>query len=258
MMRRREVLTGGLSLGLLAAAPEDEHELIVSDYGLAFVRAWIGERPLLALVDTGGARAVQIARGLAEALNLKLAESAETTRRNDGTRKPVAYGQVDSFRTLGRRFAPQAVSVAGDDIESVAGRVGVPFEAILGWRFLAEQGFALDYAARKASLGPAAAGAATPLVPDARGAVVETALDGRPTRLLLDTGAPRSGLDGSGPDAMHSLDLGGRTLGVSFRLRDLGAMREGLGVAGVIGHDVLSRFRFGYDPAIRVFRFDGA
>lgn len=159
-LTRRAALAGAAALGLVRpsrAAEAPGAELIVSAYGLPYVPAAIEGRPVLASLDTGGARGVQLSETLATALGLALAPTGQTTRRLDGSMRPVAAGTVSAFEIAGARFAPQAVAVAGNDIETIARQVGVAFDAILGWAFLGARPFVIDYPGRRFALGAASA-----------------------------------------------------------------------------------------------------
>ncbi|MFO1183554.1 MAG: aspartyl protease family protein [Bauldia sp.] len=259
-LTRRAILAGGGAFalgGTLHAAEGPGADLIIADYGLPFVAAELAGRAVVALIDSGGSRGVQVSETLARELGLSLSATAETTRRLDGSIRPVMAGTAESFTLAGSRFAPQTVAVAGDDIEAIAKQVGFAFDVILGWPFLGARPFAIDYPGRRFQSGalPAAGDLLLKLLA-ARAPVTEGTVAGTNARLLVDTGAPMCNLDASlaggaaiGTIVTRPLVLAGRGLEAAFRVRDLAPIRQGLGATAVIGHNVLKAYRFSFDPS---------
>lgn len=242
----------GLACAPRARALEPSTALIISPYGLPFVEARAERTPLLALVDTGGARGVQLSRTLASALNLTLTPTNETTRRLDGSSKRVDGAELRVFELAGRTLTRAPVSVAEDDIERIAAQVRTDFQAILGWRFLGRRDFEIDYPKRRFSLASVGAGpnALSLKIPNPnRAPVIDMVFDGKSMTALVDTGAPANNLDvalanaPAGQIVEKRVVIGGKEFVLPFRVKDLGAMRKGLGVQLVIGHTFLRGYR---------------
>jgi hypothetical protein len=261
-MDRREFVAAALAACALGAAGKARAvPLTVTRYGLPFMPVTVGGIDTLALVDTGGGRGVQVSQALAGRLGLTGVENGDISRRLDGSQRRVATAIVPSFAAGGRRSADQEVSILEGDIERIAGQVGTAFDVILGWPFLKGAPFTIDYRGSDMAM-PAAAPAGAPalVVPlqlGARAPLASATIDGIARTVLIDTGAPMSNLDPSlaGSAALNDVVSkpvsmgGGAAIDLPFRVKNLAAIRQGLGAEAVIGHNLLSRYRVHYDAA---------
>jgi len=215
-----------------------------------------GER-VVALLDTGSFRSVQVSSSYASRLGLSLADTARQSTRYGSSAKTIKTGTVASFEFAGIQRNQQAVDVIDGDIEAIARQVGVPFDAILGWGFLGQRPFRLDYAAGRIDFDVPAgdsAGAMTLRYELINNVPVVTAtINAATVKLLFDTGAPICNVDPSLSDDPHvQANVTGTILDLPCRLKDLTALRQPTGASAVIGNNVLERYVVFSDPTRRV------
>lgn len=234
---RRAVLAGaGAALiAPRARAATETIPLDITPAGFGFVTAKVGDRSVRALVDTGSLHPLQVSSRLAASL------------------KTTSPGRF----TLGGRSSSEPMPVE-PEIERVATEIGTEFDAVIGWPYLSRAPFALDYAASSLVLDDTVDPASVwrvSLVGAAPLPVIDAILDGRPLRVLVDTGVPTSMLDPRRADSPvgvmleRALTIGGRETRMRFRVKDLGAIRTALGCDAVLGHAFLGGFRVRFDRA---------
>lgn len=155
---------------------------LIADYLVVVKGAIAGVSELNLVVDTGTARTVidsRLATRLALAMKKDLAEVFGATVNSErATVESVAFGTVRAGRL--------AVLVA--DLAAQERRFGVRIDALIGVDVLQSACLTIDYASRRLEADckvplPLTA-SFTPLLP-----VVEVTIDGRPYRLIADTGS---------------------------------------------------------------------
>jgi hypothetical protein len=259
----RPISRRGLIAGAAAAlAPQRafaQTPLLFTPHPLAFVAIEVGGAPAVALIDTGGARGVQISGNLAGDLRVELSDAAQTAPRQNGgisIRTGIVDVSVDD-----RAWMEEEVSVASGDIERIALQIGRTFDAILGWRFLSREGFVADFAGGRFSLG-GSAGAHPIAFDDAHGLPIATGvMDGTPLGVLIDTGAPACVLDatlagGESARVRKTLALGPHAFETDFRVRDLSALTHATGAKAVLGLNVMRNGRLAFDAHTRTLALD--
>lgn len=273
--RRALVATGarlawGMALGAMPGTPKaaDRLRLQVSAYPLPFLPVQVDGEAVLALLDSGSASSLRISRRLASRLTLTPVPMPDATVRGlDGqavalARLTVAELKLDGQRTLG----PIEAEVAGTRIEAISAQVGTSFDAVLGWGLLRRQPFLLDLASQQLWLGPDArlpgpARFECPLAEVGGLPVVEARFDGRPLRLLVDTGAPMCNIDqgfaqvSAGEVVERDLALGSWTQSLTWRSKDLAVQRRALATEGTLGLNLLQRVAWRSDPERRWLAF---
>src|SRR5262245_38010118 len=135
-----------LLLGSSASAYRADLE--ISRYNLLFARASVAGSPVLALIDTGAGKGIQISSTLARELKVELKPTGGTIRRHGGKEFPLLAGRVDRL-TLGD-FAQTdvTVNVIEDDMEDIARQVGTEFSVVVGWELLSRFHTVIDYGKR--------------------------------------------------------------------------------------------------------------
>ena len=260
MLDRRSFLCAA-GAALLAEPAWAAAPITVGAAGLIFITITVNGRQAKALIDTGSVRGVQLSQAFAAQAGLPLAESGESTQRYQGGARPVLRTRLASLAFAGVALGDVEASVAPGDIEAIAGQIGEPFDAILGWPILSRQPFTIDYARAAFDLGAAAGGLALPVDRALPLLVTPGRLAGTPLTFLIDTGAPWCNLDqslanGAAPGSRVDLgfEIGGHGFTATFRIRDLNAMTRGLGARAVIGHRFLRDFRLAWNPEARALR----
>lgn len=236
----------------------------ISDYPLVFIMLTVQGRPVRALIDTGSASPVRLSLRLAQELKLPLEPVPSAMVQGlDGRRLSVRLGSVETLELGGVTVQTVEIEVAGDRVESVAAQVGTPFDVMLGWAFLSRYNFVLDYRKRlrvlshRAIPAPPGPGAAIPYSIVNRLPVVQAKVAGQDVQLLLDTGAPMCNLDASfaqtsaGQIVSCELLLGGRSLAVDWRVKDLAVTRQALGTVGALGNNLLGLYAVHVDTRSR-------
>jgi predicted aspartyl protease len=254
-------------------APVYDAPITLSPYGLVFVDVVVNGRPVRALVDTGSFRGVELSSRLAASLELALTATDKVAKRHEGNALRLQEGRVASLAIGGMKLRDVDVSVVAGDVERISERVETPFDVILGWGFLSRYSTLLDYRERMlrwsegamSGVGPRqGGGAATIPYETVKGVPVVAGFVGADSvRFLVDTGAPTCNLDAAvakapaGELAPRPLRLAEDRTDVSFRVKDLGVIRESLGCAGVLGNNLFAAGRLYFRPdegTISIFR----
>ncbi|HSQ59316.1 MAG TPA: retropepsin-like aspartic protease [Acidobacteriota bacterium] len=247
-----------------ATPPVYDAPVTISPYGLVFVEVAVNGRRALALVDTGSFRGVEISSRLATSLGLALKDSETIAKRHEGKELRLREGRAETLAIGGMKRLDVPVSLVEGDVERISERVETPFDVILGWGFLSRYFILLDYRERTIRWSEGAwtegerpgAGRAAPIPYETvKGVPVVTGVIGADSlRLLVDTGAPTCNLDAAiagapaGELVPRSLDLGGGRTEVSFRVKDLGVIRESLGCSAVLGNNLFAAGRLYFRP----------
>lgn len=256
-----------------APAPVYEVSVTLSPYGLVFVQVVVGGRPALALVDTGSFRGVELSSRLATRVGLSLEASRTVAKRHEGKSLSLLEGRIAEIAIGGMTLRDVPVSVVEGDVERIADRVGTEFDVILGWGFLSRYSLLLDYRARTMRWSEGALDVEKPRGEGRDVAIRYDTVKGVPVvagrigpdslRMLVDTGAPTCNLDAAiaggpaGELVPRTLTLGGMRRELSFRVKDLGVVRESLGCAAVLGNNLFGSGRLYFDPretAITILR----
>ena len=249
-------------------SPDQTLPLQLSPYPLVYAAVTANGVPCLALLDTGSATPLRISATLAHRLRLQLSPDPRASVQGlDGKRQPVQRGMLDTLQ-VGQAVMQQiAVEVAGDRIETIAAQVGTAFDVVLGWGFLAQQSFTLDYRLRQWQIGARAGDDAAAIriayAVVQRLPVIKTEIDGRETLLLMDTGAPMCNLDitlagavAAGSVVSRVLRLGTMERSIEWRVKDLSVPRQALGTVATLGNNLLGQYRVFFDTAAQVMLLD--
>lgn len=233
---------------------------------LIFTKVKVEGRDALALIDTGSSQAIKLSSRLAQDLNLTLTE--DTTRKvrgHDGKPFYVKKGYVKSIAIGDYEARNVQASIPEDQVESIAKQIQANIEVILGWEFLSQDYFAIDYkrAALYLSDGPINLGkekvsvsyTTVNYVP-----IIMGAFDKDEVKLLFDTGAPvcsiDSGYAGDEPGKMVSreISIAGSRFPLEWRVKDLTVIKNSLGCSGVIGNNFLGKFTVYFDTGNKVIQ----
>jgi len=226
-----------------------------SKYDLIFAKVTVQGTEALALVDTGCSCSVWLSSELARQLELPLSRDANSALQwIDGKTTPVqtATLQVLKAGSLERRDVP--IKFGGDRFETIARGRKPGFDVILGWAFLSENYFLVDYKNRFLQFSDAPfelkGSHMTWNYSDANKIpAVEARLDESEVSLYVDTGALTTRLDSAraraspGQVVAREVTIGGRGLTLQWLAADLSRLR----VAGIIGNNFLSRFSLYFD-----------
>jgi hypothetical protein len=239
----------------------------LTPYNLIFTDVKVNGKSVVALIDTGSFRSVQISSTLAQELKIPLTETKITMKRYGGKSMALKQGVVQKF-AIGRwhkEIVP--VDVSEGDVENISQQVHTDFQVILGWGFVSKFQTLLDYKNLTLSFS------AKPFDHDkamlefdftvvGNVPVVMGKLDGKETNFLLDTGAPVSNLDidtfklFTGEKTEHKVELGESSFPLEFRGWDLSVIRKTLKCQAVLGTNFLSKYRIFIDPVRFKLSFD--
>ena len=261
-VNRRQLLVSTSSM-FCSLALAQTVPLQISPYALVYAAVTVNGVPCLALLDTGSATPLRISATLAQNLRLQLSPDPRATVQGlDGKRQPVQRGMLDTLLVGPVAMQQIAVEVAGDRIEAIAAQVGTAFDVVLGWGFLAQQSFTLDYRLRQWQIGARPGGAATGIriayAIVQRLPVIQAELDGREALLLVDSGAPMCNIDiplagaAAGSVVSRVLRLGVIERSVEWRVKDLSVPRQALGTVATLGNNLLGQYRVHFDTAAQV------
>jgi hypothetical protein len=221
-------------------------------------------KDLKALVDTGGANGIELSQAVAKDLKLKLEYGPNSLRRYASPARHVLVGNVKSLKIGDFRESDAQIEVVPGDLEKVSSQYGMTVDAIVGWRFLARFSVRFDYVG---GLLAFTSDSPTPSEPSAElpyesfggnGPVVTGKLDGAPIHFLIDTGAPRSTLNGPRDTGFRPvqkvLTIGAMETKIAMRTRDLSILASAHADA-VLGNEFLSGWIFEIDPERKSVRF---
>lgn len=184
------------------------------------------------------------------------------------TGSPVSFHENGSIR-IGDEVFPVAASLMGVDSSYVSDKVGRPVSGLLGMDIIGRLGIKIDVPGGKLSISPSTEVLAR--VPSEQGlgyVSMEMSVAGRPAKVILDTGAPTSYISKSFTQGLTPVgqvtdfnpmvpgdtfetpvfELPAAFAGKEFTMKaghlpaNLQMMLSMLGVDGVVGMEVLSRF----------------
>jgi hypothetical protein len=252
-----------LQPGISWSAETFSATLQLSPPNLIFTRVSIDGRDVLALIDSGSFRAVQLSSTLARDLGLALTGTPRMAVRQDGKPLFLKTGRVDRIAVGGHEKRNVEIDVIEGDIESIARQVGTAFDAILGWGFLSQYHTVLDLKnlSMQLSTTPVPLGPFTfdmSYVVISGVPVIKGAIGARDARFLFDTGAPMSNLDlgvagaPNGEKVLKEVFLGHSRVALEFKVKDLKVIRKSLGCVGVLGNNLLKGRTAYIDPARKI------
>jgi len=227
----------------------------LSSFNLLFAKVTINDRPVLALVDFGSPRSIEISSSLAVRLGVALNNVPVKTSAPEDNLFPLQSGKVQRFGMGDFEAKNVTVEVTRDHIEKIAARVNTTFDAIIGWGFFSRYDVLLDYKnsflqfsntpfncnACKYQFGYAVKNG----VPVIEGVHIDTAK----TNFLLDTGAPMSNIDVSlvrfelpGATVSKVIRIDRLSFEPIFRVMDLGIIKQAANCKGVLGNNFLADY----------------
>ncbi|HSS20417.1 MAG TPA: retropepsin-like aspartic protease [Pyrinomonadaceae bacterium] len=239
----------------------------LSSYNLIFTKVRVNGREVLALIDSGSSRPLEISSHLAQELSIPLIEDkTRTIRGHDGKPFYLSRGRLQSFVIGDSEKKDIDIEVAGEHLVDIAKQVNTTVEVLIGWGFLSRGYVVIDYPHLTLELSdqPMETGggdlhlgySVVNNVPIVRGA-----MDDGEINLLFDTGAPMSNIDASyvqveiGGKVTKETVLGNHKVSLEWRVKDLSVIKGSLGCTGVIGNNFLSRYRLYFDTKNKVVYF---
>jgi hypothetical protein len=235
----------------------------ISPYNLIFTKIKINGKEILALVDSGSFRTVELSSTLAKELNLSLTETTKVARRYEGKVFHLKTGRIDSLAIGDYEKQNVEIDVIEGDIENISAEVDTNFEAILGWGFISSHYTLLDYKNLSLQFSE------SPMTPGNKKLsinylvvnnvpVIKGLIDNQPVNLLFDTGAPMCNLDLSmtsapkGEKVSKEVVIEKNRLPLEWRVKDLSAIKKSLDCVGVIGNNLLKGYALYFDTKNRV------
>lgn len=221
---------------------------ITSD--LILIKSKINGRERMALVDTGSPGPVQVSSSLAASLN--------PTEKTNGRIQKLVLGDYERknvhFEVSEQRFR---------ELSKV---LGVAIDAILGWKFLAQNHFAVDYQNRVIHISEGAFDLGeTKMQFDfsiANGIPIVEGLFGQEqAKLLVDTSSPASMLNVhfGGPhdekSVSREVNIEGYRIPTLWQSRDISVGRRASGYDAVIGNNLLSKYIVYFDTRNNFLHF---
>ena len=236
----------------------------ISSYNLMFTKIKANGREALALIDSGSSRPIEISSTLARELNISLTEDkTKTIRGHDGKPFYLSNGHLQTLAIGDYVTRNVDIEVAGDHIDNIVKQVKTGFEVILGWTFLSQSYVLIDYknlilqfSDTPIEFGDSSISigySVTNNVP-----IVKGVFEIGEVNLLFDTGAPMCNIDAeyvntqAGDKVSREISLGGHTLALEWRVKDLSVIRTSLGSVGVIGNNLLNRYAVYFDTKKKV------
>lgn len=252
-----------------AASPDRrvyQASIQLSPARLIYTTVKVNGKEALALVDTGSSQAIKLSSRLAEELNIPLTEdSTRKVRGYDGKQFYVKKGYVKTIAVGDYEVHDAPVGVTEGQVESIAKQIKADIEVILGWEFLSQNYFVVDYkqsllrlSSRPIDLGKSKMSfsyAVVNYVP-----VITGAFDKDEVKLLFDTGAPVSNIDSGyandepGKRVTREITIGENKLPLEWRVKDLSVIKKSLGCSGVIGNNFLDKFTVYFDTGNKVIQ----
>jgi hypothetical protein len=265
--KRATIITVFFTLAVFPSYGASVHKnaIQISPYDLVFTKVKINGKEILALIDSGSFRTVELSSTLAQELEVSLTETTRVARRYEGKDFYLKSGKIDSLIVGDYEKRNVGVDVVEGDIESISKQVNTDFEAILGWGFLSQFYTLIDYKNLSLQFSE------SPLVPGKEklsinytvvnnAPIVKGIIDNQAINLLFDTGAPMCNIDltlggvPKGEKVSKEVLFDQNTLPLVWRVKDLTAIRTSLGCAGVIGNNLLKRYALYFDTKNKVIR----
>lgn len=248
------------------ATGSHKNAIQISSYNLIFTKIKINGREVLALIDSGSFRSVELSSTLAKELKLSLDETKSIARRYEGKDLFIKSGRVDSLAIGEYEKRNVDIDVIDGDIENISKKVNTSFDVILGWGFLSRFYTLIDYKNRSLILSesPLKLGKDRVMVnytvvknvPTIKGII-----DGIDVTLLFDTAAPMCNIDLSlvdsskGEKVTKEIVIENNLVRTEWRIKDLTTIKQSLGCSGVIGNSLLKDYAIYFDTANKVIHF---
>lgn len=245
------------------AATVYKNAIELSPYNLIFTKVKINGKEILALIDSGSFRAVQLSSTLAQELKIPLVETTKVVRRYEGKDFYLKSGQVDRLSVGNYDKQKAAIDVVEGDIENISKQVNTNFEAILGWGFISQFYTEIDYK----NLSMQFSASHLKIKKDKlkinysvvnQAPVVKGTIDNQAVNLLFDTGAPMCNLDVSIAGAPKNekvskeLQIENDKISLEWRVKDLTAIKKSLDSVAVIGNNFLKSYAVYFDTKNKV------
>lgn len=248
---------------LAHAAKIFSNQIQISPYNLVFTKVRINDKEVLALIDSGSFRTIELSSTLARELNLSLAETKKVARRYEGKDLYLKSGRIEKVAIGDYEKRGVDIEVIEGDIESISEKVNTKFEVILGWGFISRFHTALNYKTLSLRFSEEPIGTGKDKlsigytvingVPVTKGSI-----DNQPVSILFDTGAPMCNLDLSlakaptGEKVSRELLIGQQRIPMEWRVKDLSVIKKSLDCVGVIGNNLLKNYEVYFDPTNKV------
>lgn len=245
------------------AATVHKNAIQISPYNLIFTKIRINGQEVLALVDSGSFRTVELSSTLSQDLKLSLTETTKVARRYEGKDFHLKSGRIDSLAIGDYEKRNVEIDVIEGDIENISKQVNTNFEAILGWGFLSQYYTLLDYEnlSMQFSESPITLGneklSLNYLVVN-NVPVVKGFIENQPVNLLFDTGAPMCNIDLSitsapkGEKVSKDVVIEKNKFPLEWRVKDLSAIKKSLDSVAVIGNNFLKSYAVYFDTKNKV------
>lgn len=264
-VKRAAVITAFLMLTVFPSHGATVHKsaIRISPYNLVFTKVKINGKEILALIDSGSFRTVELSSTFAQELKVSLTETTRVARRYEGKDFYLKSGRIDSLIVGDYEKRNVEIDVVEGDIENISRQVGTNFEAILGWGFLSQfytlvdyKNLSLQFSETPLDRGTEKMSINYTVVNNAP--VVKGTADNQAISLLFDTGAPMCNIDISlagapqGEKVSKEVLLDKNALPLEWRVKDLTAIKKSLGCAGVIGNNFLRSYAVYFDTKNKV------
>ena len=245
------------------AATVYKNAIQISPYNLIFTKIKINGREVLALIDSGSFRTLQLSSTLAQELKIPLTETTKVVRRYEGKDFYLKSGQIDSLGVGNYKGQKVAIDVLESDIENISKQVNTNFEAVLGWGFISQFYTEIDYKNLSMQFGK------SPLKSHKdklsinyavvnNAPVVKGTIDNQAVNLLFDTGAPMCnlhvGIAGAPKNekVLKDLQIDSNKFSLEWRVKDLTAIKKSLNSVAVIGNNFLKSYAVYFDTKNKV------
>ncbi len=245
------------------AATVYKNAIQMSSYDLIFTKVKINGKEVLALIDSGSFRTIELSSTLAQELKIPLVETTKIARRYEGKDFYLKSGQIDKLSVGNYERQKVAIDVVEGDIENISKQVNTNFEVILGWGFISQFYTQIDYRnlSMQFSESPLEFNkdklninySVVNYVP-----VIKGIIDNRAITFLFDTGAPMCNLDvgiaGAPKNEKISkeLQIENNKFLLEWRVKDLTAIKKSLGTDAVIGNNFLKNYTVYFDTKNKV------
>jgi len=221
---------------------------IASD--LILIKSTINGTERKSLVDTGSPESVQLSSGLAAELSL--------TEKSNGRIQSLVLGDYERKNVQ--------YQIAEQRTREVSRALGVTVDAILGWKFLMQNHFAIDYQSRVMRISEAALKlgetkmqfnySTTNGIP-----IVEGLFGQEQAKLLVDTSSPASRINvhsrgiSDEKSIRREVNIEGYRIPALWQFGDSSGGRRAVGYNAVMGNNLLSQYSVHFDTRNNLLNF---
>ena len=224
--------------------PVYQNPLELSASGFVLTKVKVNKKEALALIDTGSPESIELSSAFARQLS-------------------TSNGRIETLSIGGYMRQNLPFKIAGEHFTAIAKRANIPVDLILGWQFLSQQYFVLDYPNRYLQIsGGVIEKGESKMSFNYRNVnsvpIIDGSFDQAKFNLLLNTGTSLSQIDSGftnlSPDkkTTKEINIEGYRLTLNWQVKNLRNFNQAVRYEAVIGNNFLMQYAVYFDKKNKI------